>query len=398
MNQGSTVPQLGSALGGRYRIDALIGVGGMASVYRAFDTELGREVALKLFRPDAADAGEFARQRGEIELLARLNHPALVTLFDAGVTQLAGADRAYFAMELVDGPELRASFEEQVHNGERPVAPEGARFIKGDVGDPAAVVTALEGVDRVIHLAPPRLPGSPPSGKLTDFGIARLIDSTRLTSTGALVGTASYLSPEQALGHTVAAPSDIYALGLVLLEGISGERAFPGGAIESALARTTRDPEIPATVPPEWARLLGAMTSRAPGQRPAAAEVATALRSLESDRDPAATAVFAPGFAADPAPSSDAATTELLSGSTRVMPVPETHGAGEVPRRSTRRRLLVASGALVLLSALIVAVFVLVALPAITESSTPSAPALEYPAVPGVLGEHLGELQDAVTP
>lgn len=397
MNQGSTVPQLGSALGGRYRIDALIGVGGMASVYRAFDTELGREVALKLFRPDAADAGEFARQRGEIELLARLNHPALVTLFDAGVTQLAGADRAYFAMELVDGPELRASFEE------RTLSPGHLAHLACDIAEALHYIHDRGIVHRDIKpanilVAPPRLPGSPPSGKLTDFGIARLIDSTRLTSTGALVGTASYLSPEQALGHTVAAPSDIYALGLVLLEGISGERAFPGGAIESALARTTRDPEIPATVPPEWARLLGAMTSRAPGQRPAAAEVATALRSLESDRDPAATAVFAPGFAADPAPSSDAATTELLSGSTRVMPVPETHGAGEAPRRSTRRRLLVAYGALVLLSALIVAVLVLVALPAITESSTPSAPALEYPAVPGVLGEHLGELQDAVTP
>ena len=397
MNQGSTVPQLGSALGGRYRIDALIGVGGMASVYRAFDTELGREVALKLFRPDAADAGEFARQRGEIELLARLNHPALVTLFDAGVTQLAGADRAYFAMELVDGPDLRASF------ADRTLTPGHLAHLTRDIAEALHYIHDRGIVHRDIKpanilVAPPRLPGSPPSGKLTDFGIARLIDSTRLTSTGALVGTASYLSPEQALGHTVAAPSDIYALGLVLLEGISGERAFPGGAIESALARTTRDPEIPATVPPEWARLLGAMTSRAPGQRPAAAEVATALRSLESDRDPAATAVFAPGFAADPAPSSDAATTELLNGSTRVMPVPEAHGAGEAPRRSTRRRLLVASGALVLLSALIVAVLVLVALPAITESSTPSAPALEYPAVPGVLGEHLGELQDAVTP
>lgn len=403
MNQGSTVPQLGSVLGGRYRVDALIGVGGMASVYRAFDTELGREVALKLFRPDVADAGEFARQRGEIELLARLNHPALVTLFDAGVAQLAGAGRAYFAMELVDGPELRATF------AERTLSPGHLAHLACDIAEALHYIHDRGIVHRDIKpanilVAPPRLPGSPPSGKLTDFGIARLIDSARLTSTGALVGTASYLSPEQALGHTVAAPSDIYALGLVLLEGISGERAFPGGAIESALARTTRDPEIPAAVPPEWARLLGAMTSRAPGQRPAAAEVATALRSLESHRDPTATTVFAPGFAADaapssdPAPSSDAATTELLSGSTRVMPVTGAHGAGETPRRSTRRRLLVASGALLLLSALFVTVFVLVVLPAITESSTPSSPALEYPAVPGVLGEHLGELQDAVTP
>ncbi|RZU67015.1 serine/threonine protein kinase [Microterricola gilva] len=395
MQQGSTVPQLGSVLGGRYRVDALIGVGGMASVYRAFDTELGREVALKLFRPDAADAGEFARQRGEIELLARLNHPALVTLFDAGVAQLAGAGRAYFAMELVDGPELRAAFEE------RTLTPGQLAHLACDIAEALHYIHDRGIVHRDIKpanvlVAPPRLPGLPPSGKLTDFGIARLIDSARLTSTGTLVGTASYLSPEQALGETVAAPSDIYALGLVLLEGISGERAFPGGAIESALARTTRDPEIPAAVPAEWARLLGAMTGRAPGERPTAAEVATTLRSLESHPDPSATTVFA--SAANPAPASDAAPTELLSGSTSVMPTTEATGAVDAPRHSSRRRLLVASGALILLSALVVAVVVLVMRPAITEPSTPSAPALEYPAVPGPLGEHLGELQDAVTP
>ena len=184
----------------------------------------------------------------------------------------------------------------------------------------------------------------------------------------------------------------------MLLEGLSGERAFPGGAIESALARTTRDPEIPAAVSPEWARLLGAMTSRAPGKRPTAAEVATTLRSLESHRDPTAPTAVAPGFTAHPTPIPDAAPTELLSGSTRVMPTAEARSAVDAPRRSPRRRLLVASGALLLLSALFVAVFVLVILPATTEPSTPSAPALEYPAVPGVLGEHLGELQDAVTP
>ncbi len=140
------------------------------------------------------------------------------------------------------------------------------------------------------------------------------------------------------------------------------------------------------------------MTSRAPGERPTAAEVATTLRSLESHRDPTATTAVAPGFTAHPTPTPDAAPTELLSGSTRVMPTAEAQGPPDAPRRSPRRRLLVASGALLLLSALFVGVFVLVILPATTEPSTPSAPALEYPAVPGVLGEHLGELQDAVTP
>ena len=120
-------------------------------------------------------------------------------------------------------------------------------------------------------------PGEPLRPKLTDFGIARIVDATRLTATGTMVGTAAYLSPEQAMGSPLSPATDIYSLGLVLLECIKGTVEYPGGAVESAVARLHRAPEIPEDLPAEWAHLLASMTaiepagqahSRRPGDRP----------------------------------------------------------------------------------------------------------------------------------
>ena len=104
--------------------------------------------------------------------------------------------------------------------------------------------------------------------KLSDFGIARELEAERLTSAADVIGTAAYLSPEQARGAQVGPPTDVYALGLVLLESLTGRREYPGSAVESAVARLLRDPVVPPTLPGSWPTLLRAMTQSEPGQAP----------------------------------------------------------------------------------------------------------------------------------
>ena len=116
--------------------------------------------------------------------------------------------------------------------------------------------------------------------RLTDFGIARLVDAARVTATGLTVGTAGYLSPEQVTGSHVGPPSDVYSLGLVLLECLTGAREYPGTAVEVALARLSRQPRVPADLPAGWPGLLEAMTAREPAGRPTAGEVATELTRI----------------------------------------------------------------------------------------------------------------------
>jgi hypothetical protein len=131
-----------------------------------------------------------------------------------------------------------------------------------------------------VLLAPSPIPGRPPVAKLSDFGIARLVESDRVTSTGTFVGTAQYLSPEQARGEPVGPPSDIYSLGLTLLEAVTGATSFPGSAIESATARLARDPVVPGSLGYGWKSLLTAMTNRNPAARPTALDVVLRAQAL----------------------------------------------------------------------------------------------------------------------
>jgi serine/threonine protein kinase len=264
-------------VGGRYRLGEVIGRGGMSSVYCARDEKLGRDVALKLFAPQAPDAEELKRQEAEIQLLATLNHPSLVTLFDAGIdTRIPDEPRPYLTMELVEGQDLRS----RIRHSAVPL--DELAVIGAGIADALAYVHSLGIIHRDIKpgniLLVQIRPGEPLRPKLTDFGIARIEDSTRLTATGTMVGTAAYLSPEQAMGAPLAPATDIYSLGLVLLECIKQTVEYPGNAVESAVARIHRSPEIPADVPAEWADLIRSMTAIEPLERPTAAEVETALR------------------------------------------------------------------------------------------------------------------------
>jgi hypothetical protein len=285
-------------LAGRYRISGLLGRGGMATVYRAADETLGREVAVKVFATDTADPGEVERQEGEVRMLAGLSHPGLVTLFDVGDDVVADRVLAFIVMEIVDGTTLA----DRMKEGPLP-GPEVAR-IGGILADALGYIHRRGVVHRDVKpanvlLATPE-DDEPAAAKLTDFGIARLVDGTRLTSTGSIIGTVSYLSPEQALGEEVGAPTDVYALGLVLLECLTGRRTFPGTAAESTMARVVRDPEIPARLGTAWVDLLSRMTRRDPASRPNAREVAAELRT---GRAPTSTV------------------DEPTAASTRVMPV-----------------------------------------------------------------------------
>ena len=257
-----------SLVGGRYRLEAPVGRGGSAEVWSAVDEALGRKVAVKLV---TASGGEDAGRVGdEARLLARLSHPGLVPVYDAGTDD---AGRPWVVMELVIGETLADTLRRGALDPVR----------TAEVGRVLAEALAHVHAEGLVHrdIKPANvLLGRDGRVRLTDFGIARLVDAARVTATGLTVGTAGYLSPEQVTGAHVGPPSDVYSLGLVLLECLTGAREYPGTAVEVALARLSRQPRVPATLPAGWPGLLEAMTAREPAGRPAADEVAVELTRI----------------------------------------------------------------------------------------------------------------------
>ncbi|MDX6214769.1 MAG: eukaryotic-like serine/threonine-protein kinase [Frankiales bacterium] len=257
-----------AVIGGRYRLDVLVGRGGTAEVWAATDTSLDRTVALKLVT--VAHDESAARAADEARTLAQLSHPNLVQVFDAGTD---GAGRPWVVMEYVDGDTLG----DAMRKGPLPIAK--VTEIGIAVADALAHVHATGLVHRDVK------PGNVLLGrvpKLTDFGIARLVDAAKVTTTGLMVGTAAYLAPEQVAGEPIGPAADVYALGLLLLEVLTGTREYEGPPVEAAMARLSRPPAIPATLPTGWAALLTAMTAREAAQRPTASQVAAALRNLQA--------------------------------------------------------------------------------------------------------------------
>ena len=287
---------MSAALRDRYVLESLLGSGGMADVHRATDTTLERSVAVKVLRDVAGDESARHRFVAEARTLAGLSHRNLVTVLDAGIGE--DDDRPFLVMELVEGRSLADALEDG------PLTPEDVALVGAQV---AAALTYAHGRGVVHRDVKPGnvLLGGDGRVKLADFGIARLLgDTARHTRTGTAIGTAAYLAPEQVRGEDVTGAADTYALGLVLLEALTGRRAFPGSPTEAALARLQRDPEVPADLPGGWAPLLTAMTAADPTVRVDVAEAADLLAS----------GVPAPAAPeADPASGADGDRTALLT-------------------------------------------------------------------------------------
>ncbi len=266
----------GEMVGGRYRLKEIIGRGSTAVVYRALDEPLDREVAVKLTQTAAADDAELRRSDTEVKLLAQLTHPGLVTLLDAGTERTpSGEPRVFLVMELIDGPDLRG----RLRNGalQAPVVAE----IGHDLAEALSYIHGRGVVHRDVKPANVLLleagnQASRSHAKLTDFGIAWVPDSA-LTLEDAVSGTPAYLSPEQVRGESIGPASDIYSLGLVLLQCLTGELAFPGPPLESAVRRLTQAPPIDEALDPLWRQLIARMTEIDPEGRPTAGEAAECL-------------------------------------------------------------------------------------------------------------------------
>jgi serine/threonine protein kinase len=266
----------------RYVRSSLLGRGGMADVYQATDTVLDREVAVKMLRASAADEHERARFLTEARILAQLSHPRLVTILDVGVD----SQQPFLVMELVDGKTLAELCSES------PLTQAEVASVGAQVAEGLAHVHGSGVVHRDVK------PGNilvADDGRawVSDFGIAKLVgDTTQHTAEGLAVGTAAYLAPEQANGGGVGPAADVYSLGLVLMEAITGQRAYPGPPLEAAAARLTCPPEIPEWLSSDWQRLLRQMTASDAGNRPEAALVAARLRDIARERPVGAPPVF----------------------------------------------------------------------------------------------------------
>ena len=260
------MPALGTVIGGRYRLDAEIGRGGMSTVYRAFDLVLERAVANKLMhRETAADADQLERFRREARSVAQLNHPHVVTVIDAGEESSpddthTGEARStpYIVLEYVDGETLKDVIRRE-----------------GPLEIPQAIAYAIE-IARALGVAHERqivhrdvkphtvLISEEGGAKITDFGIARTLTEEGLTMAGRVLGTTDYVSPEQALGQAVTGQSDLYSLGVVLFEMLTGDVPYHASSpVAVAMKHVREDVPDVQRLRPELSAATAAVVERA---------------------------------------------------------------------------------------------------------------------------------------
>jgi serine/threonine protein kinase len=375
----ATPPGEGGLLDGRYRLGVMLGSGGVAEVYRAFDERLHRDVAIKLFRGDVADA--LHRHEDEMRTLARLDHPSLVTVLDAGEDE--ATHRPYLVMTLVEGPTLA----EELRYGPLPsdrvaeigiALADGLAYVhsQGLIHRDVKPANVLISADGRVHLA--------------DFGISRLVNASHVTNAGEVVGTPAYFAPEQVAGEPVGPPADVYALGLVLLECLTGRREYEGAPMEVAMARLSRPPAIAATLPVAWRDVLGGMTARLPSARLSASQVADRLRRLSGLATDSTVVMGAPP-AAPPTVAMAAPTAVLTSAaSAPVRP------AGPAPLERERSVWPWVLGLLVIAAAAAAVIALLVHHSSSSERTSSVASCQNLPSLSGRVGRDFTTLSDLV--
>ncbi|MBP2215060.1 serine/threonine protein kinase [Arthrobacter sp. CAN_C5] len=338
-----------------------------------------------------------------------------MTIFDIGTDTSTFHPQTYLVMELIRGTDLQCAKQQGPF----------ASGIAATLG--AGIADALAEVHRggIIHrdVKPANILISKDENlhgktryKLTDFGIARILDESRLTATGQSIGTATYFSPEQAHGGAITSASDVYSLGLVLLEILTGSTVFPGPAAASVAARLHRNPEIPETLGDPWVHLLTRMTAQDPADRPTAAAISAALQNdalFGSEDSPHSGSRIASQPAAHIFPEGRGVLTETeLTGSLQndtssSSPITESLeiDAADTATQphllvSVRKQKHILRWVLIVLAALAVIIFAVVLLVLVFDGQAPPVPA-DYPPASGELGE-LGELlidlQESVDP
>ena len=332
-----------TTLGDRYVLSDRIAVGGMGEVWRASDRVLGRTVAVKVLKPEyAADPAFLERFRNEARHTAALSHPGIANVFDYGEI----GDRAYLVMECVAGEPLSSML---AREGRLPVD----RTLDL-VGQAALALQAAHDVGVVHRDVKPANLLIRPDGvvKVTDFGIARAVDAAPVTQTGLVVGTAAYLSPEQAAGKPVTPASDIYSLGVVAYECLAGHRPFAGdSAVGIAMAHINDAPApLPKDVPPIAADFVMQALEKNPARRQSSAgdfgrtalALATTLRHAPEPKPSTATKLLTavvPAATPTDAPSTPAAA--------------DTPGYDDAQRRRIRNIFIAVGAAVVILGFLL---------------------------------------------
>ncbi|MCE0761858.1 Stk1 family PASTA domain-containing Ser/Thr kinase [Pseudonocardia kujensis] len=331
-----TTPKL---LSERYQLGDTLGYGGMSEVHRGMDTRLGRDVAIKVLRADLARDPQFQlRFRREAQNAAALNHPAIVAVYDTGETQTEFGPLPYIVMEYVDGQTLR-----EIVKTTGPLSQQRVIEVMADV------CAALDFSHRhnIIHrdVKPANIMITRNGAvKVMDFGIARALgEGQNVTQTAAVIGTAQYLSPEQARGEQVDARSDVYAAGCVLFELLTGEPPFTGDTpVAVAYQHVREDPRRPSDVNPQIPPALDAVVLKALSKNPAnryqsAAEMRADLIRVRNGQQPLAPMVMSEDERTALLAEQTAATRRISGGGRHAPPPPAQTWEDEEPRRRTGR-------------------------------------------------------------